>query len=448
MTAAPAPLSPAQRQWLDRALACVDAGALADLAMRLVDTPSPTGEEGLLAARLTEDLCQRGFDTIYQALDPHRGNCIARLRGDGTGPDLLVYGHLDTTFTGDAREDYAVIGPGDRPDLRPRAARQGDLITGLGISNPKGGVACAIAAADAVRRAGVPLRGDVILGFVAGGIHKVPTEGVLRTYQGRAYQGFGIGCEYMLKHGIRADFALSTKPGYTVVWEEPGQCWFTVQVKGIFCYTGLRHVQPCRSPIVDAARVIEALEKWFPDYTRRHTRGLLAPQAGIGAIEGGWPFKPEFIPGICNLYVDVRTHADTGPLAVKREFAALMDQVRRDHPELTLTWDMTLSVAGSRTDPDSWIVQSSLRAWEALERRAHVPATAMSGTSDGNVLRNWGIPTARLGLPGHVTPEPGWPPNYDACRVGDLERLTRAYVRVIVDTCTRSRDEVASAGRP
>jgi len=37
-------------------------------------------------------------------IEEHRGNCIARLPGDGSGPDLMLYGHLDTTFTGDARE--------------------------------------------------------------------------------------------------------------------------------------------------------------------------------------------------------------------------------------------------------------------------------------------------------------------------------------------------------
>src|SRR5262249_31535323 len=221
----------------------------------------------------------------------HRGNCVARLAGDGTGPDLLLYGHLDTTFTGDAREDYPVLGGADRPDLRPHAVVEDGLITGLGISNPKGGAACAIAAADAVRRAGIPLRGDVILGIVSGGIHRAPVDGVQRSYQGRPYQGFGIGCEHMLKHGVRAAFPLRPKPGYAVVWEEPGQCWLTVQVKGLFCYSGLRHLQANRNPIVDATRVIDGLEKWFPEYTRRHTRGQLAPQAAIGAIESGWPFK-------------------------------------------------------------------------------------------------------------------------------------------------------------
>jgi len=440
-----APLSPAQREWLARALSAVDEQALVALAMRLVDVPSPTGEEGPLARFLEEHLRGRGFATTYQEIDEHRGNTIARIHGDGTGPDLMLYGHLDTTFTGDPREDYPVTGRGDRPDLRPRAALSDGLITGLGITNPKGGVACALIAADAVRKAGVPLTGDLVLALVSGGIHKRPTEGVHRDYRGRAYQGFGIGCEYMLKHGVRADLAISTKPGYAVVWEEPGQCWFTVEVKGLFCYSGTRHVAPCRSPITDAARVIDALEAWFPEYTRRHTQGQLAPQAAIGAIEGGWPFKPEFIPGICRLYVDLRTNAGQTLLSVKREVDEVLTRFRRARPDIDLDWEMTLSVPGSRTDPRSWIVQSCLRAWEAVEERPHAFVRDQSGTTDGNVLRNAGIPTARLGLPGLMHPEPGWPPNYDACRVESLARLTRAYVHAIVDTCTRRRDEIAPA---
>src|SRR5262245_53143625 len=112
--------------------------------MRMVDIPSPTGEEARLAGFLADDLGRRGFDVTYQALDSHRGNCIARLPGDGTGPDLLLYGHLDTTFTGDVREDYPVLGGADRPDLRPHAVAEDGLLTGLGVSNPKGGAACAV----------------------------------------------------------------------------------------------------------------------------------------------------------------------------------------------------------------------------------------------------------------------------------------------------------------
>ena len=77
-----------------------------------------------------------------------------------------------------------------------------------------------------------------------------------------------------------------------------------------------------------------------------------------------------------------------------------------------------------------------------MEERPHAFVRAQSGTTDGNVLRNAGIPTARFGLPGLMNPEAGWPPSYDACRVESLGRLARAYVHAIIDTCTRRRDEI------
>ena len=85
------------------------------------------------------------------------------------------------------------------------------------------------------------------------------------------------------------------------------------------------------------------------------------------------------------------------------------------------------------------------RAWEAVEGRPHAFVRQQSGTTDGNVLRNAGIATARFGLPWLMNPEAGWPPSFDACRVESMERLTRAYVHAIVDTCTRPREEVTPA---
>jgi acetylornithine deacetylase/succinyl-diaminopimelate desuccinylase-like protein len=435
-----APLSSEQQKWLDRALECVDDDALLGLVQDMINVPSPTGDEKALAQFLVAFMRDRDLVAVYQEIDEHRGNSLARVPGRGDGPDLLFYGHLDTSFTGRDEDDYPVVGDEPRPDLRPHARIDGDLVCGLGVSNPKGGDACAIMALDAVRRAGIPLRGTVTLGLVAGGIHKRPIRGVHRSYAGREYLGFGIGCEFMLKHGVRSDFCISTKPGYSVVWEEPGECWFTIRVKGSLCYTGLRHVYPYRSPIVDATSVIQGLEAWFPEYTRMSTRGLIAPQGAIGAIEAGWPFKPEFVPGICILYVDVRTNARTDPLDVKRQFDAALAEIQSAHPGLALTSDMVMSAPGSRTDPDNWIIQSCLRAWETVEKRAHVFARETSGTTDGNVLRTWGIPTARLGLPGLVDARQGWPPMFDACRIEDLGRLTRCYVHALIDTCTRSRE--------
>jgi hypothetical protein len=76
-----------------------------------------------------------------------------------------------------------------------------------------------------------------------------------------------------------------------------------------------------------------------------------------------------------------------------------------------------------------------------VEKRDHQFARGLSGTTDGNVLRAWGIPTVRLGLAGMAGLHSDLPAMYDGCRVGDLRRLTRCYVYALIDTCTRTRAE-------
>ena len=438
-----AALSEAQRATIARASEAIDIDFILKTLREAVEIPSPTGEERALGEFFTRTMNQRGIAAQYQPIDEHRGNSIGRVEGTGEGPDLLFYGHLDTTFTADLDEDRPVLGHAARPDLQPKFQRRDDLLFGLGLQNPKGSVTCAIAALDAVLRSDIGLLGGVTIGLTAGGIHKGPVDGLMRPYRGRHYQGFGVGCEYMLKHGLTADYCISTKPGYGIVWEEPGECWFRIEITGGLCYSGLRHIQPNRNPIVDAAAVIPMIEDWIAAHTKRHTLGQIAPQGTVGAIESGWPFKPEFIPGICVLYVNVHTNSVQSPHDLRRDFAVLIEDIRRAQGGIEIDFDMLLSWPGSRTEPDDWIIRSVAGALEAVEGRPMV-VSALSGTTDGPILRNAGIATARVGLPGMAEPEPDWPPMFDACRIGDLERLSRVYVHALVDTCTRRREEVSA----
>ena len=437
------PFGSEREGWFERACEHIDETYLFEILERMVETPSPTGAERALGELLAADMAKHRVNAAFQPIGDDRGNAVGRVDGAGGGPVLLLYGQLDTTFVNDRREDMPVLGDADRPDLEPELTRRGDLLCGLGVSNPKGGNACALAAVDAIVRAGVPLAGDVIVGFVSGGVHKRPIEGLARSYQGAAYEGFGIGCHHMLDNGVAPDCAISTKPGYGIVWEEPGECRFMIEVKGILSYTGMRHIQRHRNPIIDAARLAQAIEEWIPAYTKRHTAGQLAPQGAVGAIEGGWPYKPEFIPGVCRIYVNLHSHADTPPAETEAEFGDFIAAFRAANPGIEFDWHMTHALAGAATDPASWIVQSCWRALEDVEDTPHAPTTTLSGTTDGNILRSRGIPTVRLGPPGLVSLDDTYPPFFEACRAGDLPRLARVYIRAIIDTCTRTQDEIA-----
>jgi acetylornithine deacetylase/succinyl-diaminopimelate desuccinylase-like protein len=430
-------LSSDQETWLDQAWGTVDRDEIAELLLALTSISSPTGEERAIAEFLVGYLRRAGLEGIYQAIDDQQGNAIGRLTGDSSGADLLLYAPTDTAFSGEPAEEVPWIGESIRADLLPQGFRVDDYVVGLGAENPKAYVACVVSAAMAIRRAGVPLKGSLLVGLGAGGM---PTN--QRPGQTRANAGQGNGCSFMLEQGFRGDFAILAKPGDAVAWEEVGVCWFRVRVHGRLGYTGIRHVVPYKNPIVDAASVIAGLEDWFPRYSARHTSGLVSPQGSIGAIRGGWPHKPAFVPAATDLYVDIRVSPRSNPLEVKRELGEALADIQARQPGLELEHEMILSIPGTHTDPRNWIVQSLMRAWERREGRPQTPITGTSGATDAAILRGRGIPTARLGLP-RTPPLPDYPGfSMGATTTDAMSRLVQCLIYAIVDTCTRDRSEV------
>ncbi len=299
-----------QSAWFDDACRLIEPGRIIELVVGMVDIPSPTGEEAELARWLTTTLDDAGIDARYQEIDDRQANAIGRLRGDGSGEDLLLYAPIDTLTVGDPDEDVPWIGPELRADMRARAEVHGDHVLGLGASNPKGHAAAVVAAAEAIAKAGIPLRGDLLVGLGAGGM---PTNGRLVRDLTRRNTGQGVGCSFMLEQGVWADHALIAKPGWAVAWEEVGLCWFEVRVRGTYTYVGSRHRMPYRNSIAAAATVITELERWFPEYAARHTDGLVAPQGIVASVEGGWPRMAAVAPAMTRFTIDLRTSPDPPP---------------------------------------------------------------------------------------------------------------------------------------
>jgi acetylornithine deacetylase/succinyl-diaminopimelate desuccinylase-like protein len=253
----------------------------------------------------------------------------------------------------------------------------------------------------------------------------------------------------MLEHGFRGDFAVIAKTGWAVAWEEVGLAWLRVRVHGALNYAGIRHFVRYENPIVRAATVIEELERWFPEYTKANTSGLVAPQGSIGAIEGGWTHKPTFVPAACDVYLDLRLSPRTSVPDMQRQFEDAIAGIRQRHPEIPLTWETLVAVPGTHTDPGSFIVQSCMRGWEDIEGRPHAPRANQSGATDANILRGHGLPTARVGM-ARVPDDAPMPDDFskgmNVVSLREMERLTRCLVYVIVDTCLSSRREVGLDG--
>src|SRR6185503_15616536 len=72
--------------------------------------------------------------------------------------------------------------------------------------------------------------------------------------------------------------------------------------------------------IIKMTRIIEAIETWAAVFEEKYIyqspTGPLWPKVNIGAIEGGAPYRPNYYPGLCSIYVDVRMPPQVRPLTI------------------------------------------------------------------------------------------------------------------------------------
>ena len=413
---------------LAKAQAFVTRERLVNALRLLVDTASPTGEEGPLARKVVKRLRNAGIDAREQALDARQSNALGVLPGAGTGPSLLLHSPLDTVTANNAEEDLPWAGAELRSDMQSKSRLEGDFLFGLGAQNPKGHAACVLVAGEALQAAQTPLAGSLRLGFGAGGMPTDARPGM------RSDSGHGIGCQAMLRHEVHPDAAVTAKSGWSVSWEEVGLAWFDVRVFGTHTYVGSRHLLPYRNAIAEAGRLIERLEAWFPIWAERHRSGLVAPQGVVSQIEGGWARMPAFTPAECRFKLDLRVSPRTSKEEVEAQFGAFLAKTSQEL-DIDCRWRCTRFIPGTHSAPEQAIIRTCISAWEAETQRLHRPVRGLSGATDANILRMAGIPTARVGLPKADLPDIDFQLGMNAVRIQDMMRLTRLLIRVAVDFC-------------
>jgi acetylornithine deacetylase/succinyl-diaminopimelate desuccinylase-like protein len=117
------------------------------------DTSNPPGNERACVEFVASLLRERGVEPLLVARDPERPNLVARLRGRGDVPPLLLYGHVDVVPA--SAEEWS----------HPPFA--GELVDGevwgRGALDMKGGVAMLVAAFLRVAAEPVEPAGDLVL---------------------------------------------------------------------------------------------------------------------------------------------------------------------------------------------------------------------------------------------------------------------------------------------
>src|SRR5687767_14535078 len=126
-------------------------------ALLRLDTTNPPGNEMLAAEYLAGVLKAEGIEPLVLESAPGRGNVIARLKGTGEAPPLLLYSHTDVV----PAEAVHWTHP-------PFAAEEADgYVWGRGAADMKDTVAEQLMVMLLLKRSGVPLKRDVIFAATA-----------------------------------------------------------------------------------------------------------------------------------------------------------------------------------------------------------------------------------------------------------------------------------------
>jgi acetylornithine deacetylase/succinyl-diaminopimelate desuccinylase-like protein len=165
----------------------VTAEEAAPLTAELVAIRSYPGEEGEVQRHVAGWLRDNGLQPEFQPTEGDRPNVIARV-DNGTGPTLLLNGHVDTVL--------AVEGWSSDP-WTPR--RDGDRLYGLGAADMKSGVAAAMLATRALAQNRDRWRGSVVFSSVVD------------------EEAYSIGARALIASGIQADYCVVTESA----WERP-----------------------------------------------------------------------------------------------------------------------------------------------------------------------------------------------------------------------------------
>jgi len=384
----------------------------------MVDIASPTGEEAPLAEYLSAKLISYGVAAQTQKIDDTQSNAFGKTTGQGSEKNLMLYAPIDTVTSNSTAEDTPWIGPELRDDMRAKAYIKDDHIFGLGAHNPKGHGACILETARVLKELNIDLPGDLYFGFGAGGM---PTHGRAGFPHN---SGHGSGCAKLLASLPKIDSAIIAKSGTSVTWEEVGFIWLEVTVAGKHNYVGARHLMPYDNPIANASKLILKLEDWFEDYSERHASDLCRPQGHIAHMESGWKRMPSFTPEAAQFLIDLRFTPQQNADDVEAELVSAI-QSFADELGLSLSTKRVQTIDGSHTSPKTAIIKSTIQVWERLKARPHEAFTVMSGATDANILRQHGIPTARIGLAKAKLPNVDFALGMNCVALSELRHLTK-----------------------
>jgi acetylornithine deacetylase/succinyl-diaminopimelate desuccinylase-like protein len=300
----------------------------------------------------------------------------------------------------------------------------------------KGGVAAFMMAGKALKKSGAKLKGDVILAAVVGEISRTP----IGPWQTKEYRGEGAGTRHLLTHGMHSDYAVCCDGSdMNIVWTQNGVVQVKIQTfgKAEAAWGSNRETAPMMkmNAIVKMTKIIDAIERWGTEFEAKYVynspTGPLYPKVNIGGIEGGAPYRPNYFPGVCSIYVDIRMPPQVRPVQIQYELEKTLNATGLDY-QMDI-YKTLLGYEGKNVEP---LVKSAEEVYQHLfgtKIKPEAPDRASIWT-DTNVYNELGIPAIKIGPRGRRIG-----PRNEEIEIDTMVNAARLYALMALDICTRSR---------
>jgi acetylornithine deacetylase/succinyl-diaminopimelate desuccinylase family protein len=377
----------------------IERDELVGLAQSLMRFPNvnPPGDDHEIAQFLVEYLGEMGMDVNSDDVGDGHRNVVATWSGEEPGPVLLLNGHYD------------VVEPGQGWTVDPYGStiKDGYLI-GRGAVDMKAGIAALIVAVKSLKTSGFPLKGTIIMAFVA-------DEEIGQ-----------LGSQTLAKQGVSADFALVAEPSSLIpVIAQRGRRIYEISASGKTAHAALPEQGiNAIAPMLDYLQAI--LRKADAFSQKVHPR-LGRTKFTLTTIQGGSAINS--VPDRCKATVDFRHLPNHEPDEIDEEIQGIMEAVALKFPETGLGWKVLFSSPSFDCAEDMPLVRALRQATEGLF--GFDPGVkGYEATTDAGVLSTvMGIPTVVCG-PGDL--RQAHQPD-EKIEIAELLRGAEIYARMIQD---------------
>jgi acetylornithine deacetylase len=403
------------------------------LEQAAIGIPSSTFEEGPLADYLANYMADAGLDVeMMDVTHPAKPGQrtrqpIGRLRGTGGGPTLMLNGHMDpgVEMSGWTVDPYG-------------AKFEDGWVWGMGAHDDKGGVVAAICGVEAIVKAGVRLRGDVLITPVVA--HKLG----------------GAGTRALLKHGVRADMAINMEhSALTIANVCVGIVMVRIRTRSpelFFRYSPearAAYLNPIEQQCLIIERIGPSLDPippggWLTFTPHPELPGF--PTHTFDTIHKEHYYQPNHT-GMssreCEMIFQIRTVPGQTLDSVRADVHRLLESIKQDHP--ALDYEVTLPAPGSEEgwcqDPmeiarDHLLVRALAEGHRlASGREALIGGWGRLGNvGDGNIINAAGIPSLQYGA-GDIRIYKEWPTPDERVPLVDLVTAARAIAYATYRLC-------------